>query len=268
MKDLRAKYGAYAIVTGASSGIGEQFARQLGAAGVNLILVARRTDRLTALAGELARAHGTDNIVVTLDLLADGAVDELFVRTEEFDVGIVVVNAGISSGGRLVDRQLVDELKVLTLDGAVPLQMAHRFGRVFARQSRGALILVASSLDACATPYVANYAAVKAYVSALGQALHYELKKDGVDVLVVSPGMTKTEMAQRPGVLELQKISGPQMSAAQVAESALRNLGRRARVVPGLTNRAADLLFRHVVPRSAAVSTFGWLFGHALVDRP
>jgi uncharacterized protein len=99
MKDLRAAYGPYAIVTGASSGIGEQLARQLSAAGVHVVLVARRKDRLEALAAELARAHGTDNVVLALDLLAEGAVDDLARQTADLDVGIVVANAGISSAG-------------------------------------------------------------------------------------------------------------------------------------------------------------------------
>lgn len=212
MKDLRAAYGPYAVVTGASSGIGEEFARQLGAAGVNVVLVARRRDRLEALAAELSRAYGTDNVVLALDLLADGAVDELIGRVSDLDVGIVVANAGINSAGPLVDNSLADELEVLTLDVAVPLQMAHQFGRELVRRGRGAIVMVASTLDASAVPYAANYAAAKAYVSSLGQALHYELKRDGVDVLVVSPGMTDTEITQRSVGVDFQKMSGPMMA--------------------------------------------------------
>lgn len=266
MKDLRAAYGRYAVVTGASSGIGEQFARHLSAVGVNVVLVARRHDRLDALAAELCHAHGTDNVVVALDLLADGAVDELVCRVSDLDVGIVVANAGINSGGPLVNNSLAEELDVLTLDAAVPLQMAHRFGRDFAKRGRGAIVLVASSLEASATPYAANYAAVKAYVSSLGQALHYELKKEGVDVLVVSPGMTKTEIADRTIGLDLQKMIGPRMAASQVVQAALNDLGKRARVIPGAANNAADLLIKHMIPRSLAVKMLGWMFGRALVD--
>ncbi len=266
MKDLRVTYGRYAVVTGASSGIGEQFARHLSAVGVNVVLVARRKDRLEVLADELSRAHGTDNIVFALDLLADGAVDELARGVADLDVGIVVANAGISSAGPLVNNSLATELDVLTLDAVVPLRMAHHFGREFARRGRGAIILVASSLEASATPYTANYGAVKAYVSSLGQALHYELKNQGVDVLVVSPGMTKTEGAQRSNGLDFQKISSPRMAPSQVVQAALRNLGKRARVIPGVTNNAADLLIKHVLPRSLSVTMFGRLFGRALVD--
>lgn len=266
MKDLRAAYGQYALVTGASSGIGEQFARHLSAAGVNVVLVARRKDRLDALATELSRAHGTDSVVLALDLLAEGAVDELAHRVSNLDVGLVVANAGISSAGPLVNSSLTYELDVLTLDAVVPLQMAYVFGNAFVRRGRGAIVLVASSLDASAVPYVANYAAAKAYISSLGQALHYELKKDGVDVLVLSPGMTKTEITEKSFGLDPQKISGPRMTASQVAEAALNSLGARARVIPGVTNSAADLLVKHLIPRSLSAKMFGWLLGRALIE--
>ncbi|WP_216903472.1 SDR family NAD(P)-dependent oxidoreductase [Nocardia alni] len=266
MKDFRAAYGRYAVVTGASSGIGEQFARHLSAAGVDVVLVARRKGRLEALAAELSRADGTDNIVFELDLLAEGAVAELARGVSDLDVGMVVANAGISAPGPLVDNSLATELDVLTLDGAVPLQMAHHFGREFTRRGRGAIILVASSLEASAAPFTANYAAVKAYVSSLGQALNYELKGHGVDVLVVSPGMTESEITQRSAGLDFQKLGGPLMPASQVAQTALSNLGKRARVIPGITNNAADLLIKHVLPRSLSVSMFGWLMRRALVD--
>ncbi len=266
MKNLRARYGQYAIVTGASSGIGEQFARQLSAAGINVVLVARRKDRLDALAAELSRVDGTTNTALVLDLLSDGAVDELHRQVGDLDVGIVVANAGISVAGPLVTNSLADELDVLTLDGAVPLQLAHRFGRDFVRRRRGAIILVASSLEASAAPYVANYAAVKGYVSSLGRALHYELKKDGVDVLVVSPGMTKTEALDRPIGIDFRKVGGPMMEPAQVVGAALDALGTKARVIPGAVNRASDVLIKYVVPRSLAARMFGWTFGRALTD--
>ncbi len=265
MKDLCTAYGQYAVVTGASSGIGEHFARRLSAAGINVVLVARRKDRLEALADELSRNHGTSNVVIALDLLTAGAVDQLARRVGDLDVGIVVADAGISSAGPLAESSLDDELEVLTLDAVVPLQMAHHFGRALAQRGRGAIVLVASSLDASAVPYVANYAAAKAYVSSLGRALHYELKRDGVDVLVVSPGMTKTEITERSVGLDFEKISGPRMAASQVVEAALNSLGKRAHVVPGVTNRVADLLLRHLIPRSLSATMFGWLFQRALI---
>jgi short-subunit dehydrogenase len=261
MKDLGNAYGRYAVVTGASSGIGEEFARQLAAAGVDIVLVARRKDRLETLAAELSRVHGATTRIVALDLLTEGAVDELWRRVDDLDVGMVVANAGVSATGPMLDHALAEELDVLTLDGAVPLQLAHRFGQDFAQRRRGAIVLVSSTIAASPVPYLANYAAVKAYVLSLGRALNYELKKDGVDVLVVSPGPTRTPGHQKAGV-DVGGVSV--MPPAQVVRTALANLGRRAHVIPGATNNAMDLVTHYLMPRWLAVRFYGRLFHGAL----
>ena len=266
MKDLRTGYGQYAIVTGASSGIGEQFAWKLAAAGVDLILVARRRDRLEALAADLTRAHGTATRVISLDLLADGAIDQLHRAVGDLDVGMVVANAGIYAGGRLIDNALERELDILTLNAVVPLQLAHRFGRDFAQRGKGAILLVSSLTGATPTPYVANYAAAKGYVALLGQALNYELRRDGVDVLVVCPGATQTEGLDNAVGIDFHKMGTSLMDPAEVARTALSALGRRARVVPGAVNAASDLFGKYVIPRSWSTRLYGWLIGRAVVD--
>ncbi|MBU8828766.1 SDR family NAD(P)-dependent oxidoreductase [Mycolicibacterium goodii] len=266
MKDFRTNYGEYAIVTGASSGIGEQFAWQLAAAGVDLILVARRRDRLEALAADLTRAHGTVTRVISLDLLADGAVNQLHDTVRDLDVGMVVANAGIYAGGRLIDNELECELDILTLNTTVPLQLAHRFGRDFAQRGRGAIVLVSSLTGAAPTPYVANYAAAKGYVALLGQALNYELRRDGVDVLVVCPGATQTEGLDNAKGIDFHEMGAPMMDPAKVARAALTGLGRRARVVPGALNVGSDLIGKYLMPRSWSVRLYGFLIGRAVVD--
>ena len=266
MKDLRATYGQYAVVTGASSGIGAEFTRQLSAAGVNVVLVARRQDRLEALAAELTGLHGTANEVVAIDLLAEGAVDELCRRVVDLDVGIVVANAGIWRAGPFVDHSLADELDVLTLDAAVPMQLAHRFGQRFAQRHRGGIVLVSSSVAAVPVPNQANYAAVKAYVLSLGLALHHELKKDGVDVVVVSPGITQTEGVDNGFGLNFDKLGSTRMAPSRVAHAALSSLGRRAHVIPGAVNNAGDLVSRHLLPRRVATRVFGSYIRRGLTD--
>ncbi len=266
MKDLRATYGQYAVVTGASSGIGAEFTRQLSAAGVNVVLVARRQDRLEALAAELTGLHGTANEVVAIDLLAEGAVDELCRRVVDLDVGIVVANAGIWRAGPFVDHSLADELDVLTLDAAVPMQLAHRFGQRFAQRHRGGIVLVSSSVAAVPVPNQANYAAVKAYVLSLGLALHHELKKDGVDVVVVSPGITQTEGVDNGSGLDFDKLGSTRMAPSRVAHAALSSLGRRAHVIPGAVNNAGDLVSRHLLPRRVATRVFGSYIRRGLTD--
>jgi len=266
MKDLCATYGQYAIVTGASSGIGEEFARRLAAAGVNVVLVARREGRLQALAAELSHTYGTTNEVVALDLIAEGAVAELCRRVADLDVGIVIANAGITVAGPFVKNSLDQERDVLTLDGAVPLQLAHHFGREFTHRGRGAIVLVSSMIAASPVPYLANYSAVKAYILSLGQALSYELKKDGVDVLVVSPGATHTEGMKDTAGIDFYKLSGPVMDVSHVVTAALNNLGKRSHVIPGAANNFTDLIVRYLMPRRLSIRLYGRLIHSALDD--
>lgn len=179
MTDLRAKYGEYALVTGASSGIGAEFAEQLAAAGFSLVLVARRKDRLEALAGRLRAAYRTATEVIELDLGAEGAVAELARRTASLDVGLVVASAGVVTSGPFLGNDLAAEEELLRLNLLVPAQLAHVYGRLLASRGHGGLILVSSAVAFAPAPYTANYAAAKAYVASLGQALGYELKGSG-----------------------------------------------------------------------------------------
>jgi hypothetical protein len=264
VKDLRSAYGEYAVVTGASSGIGEQFARQLAAQGVNLVIVARGKAKLDALAQELHEQHGTTVHVVELDLLSPGAVDELARRTSQLDVGLVIANAGNYAAGPFLNNDITTEMDVLVLNAAVPVQIAHQFGRQFASRRRGGIILISSTVGAGPAPYLANYAAAKAYVLSLGQALNYEFKKAGVDLLVVSPGPTKTEGAEHAEGIDFSKLPLPMMSPDKVARTGLKSLGKRGHVVVGTPNKAMDFIGKHFMPRPLYNGMYGRLIYSAL----
>lgn len=264
MKDLRNVYGEYAVVTGASSGIGEQFARQLAAQGMNLVIVARGKDKLEALAQELHGQHGTTVHVVGLDLLSTGAVDELIRRTSQLDVGVVIANAGSYASGPFLSNDLNTEMDVLVLNAAVPAQIAHEFGRRFAHRRRGGIILISSTVGAGPAPYLANYAAAKAYILSLGQALNYEFKKAGVDLLVVSPGPTKTEGAENAEGIDFSKLPLPMMAPAKVARTGLKNLGKRGHVVVGAPNKIMDFMGKYLTPRTISKRMYGRLLYGAL----
>lgn len=269
MKDFRDEYGRYAVVTGASSGLGEEFARQLAAAGMNTVLVARRAERLEALAAELTRVHGTVNEVVALDLLTPGAVDELMRRTAHLDVGMLVGSAGVALAGPLIEHDLDDELAVFTLHGGVALRLVHGYGQVFAARGRGAIVLISSSIAASAVPFQANYAAVKAYVQSLGQAMHHELKGQGVDVLVLAPGQTQTEGLGKIRGIDFDRMpGGAKMSPSKTVLVALRSLGKRSHVIPGAMNIVADLLGKYVLTRDASARMYGSIIGGALTSTP
>jgi hypothetical protein len=268
MTDLRARYGQYALVTGASSGIGAEFAAQLAAAGLNLVLVARRKDRLDALSGRLRTAHGIATEVVELDLAGDAAVTELVRRTGHLEVGLVVANAGVLTTGPFLGNDWAAESELLRVDLAVPAEMAHVYGRMFARRGRGALILVSSVVGFAPVPYSANYGAAKAYIASLGQALHYELKGSGVDVLTLAPGSTRTEGADNAPGIDFGKMPGQAMQPGPVVSAALRGLGRKSLVIPGAANKTTDFFGKYLTPRRAQTALFGTLTGRALDERP
>ena len=268
MTDLRARYGEYALVTGASSGIGAEFAVQLAAAGLSLVLTARRKDRLDTLAARLRAQYSVAVEVIALDLGEDGAVAELADRTGHLDVGMMVANAGVLTSGPFLGNDWAAESELLRLDLVVPAEMAYRYGRVFATRGRGAVILVSSAVGFGPVPYAANYAAVKAYIASLGQALGYELSGSGVDVLTLAPGLTKTEGADNAPGIDFGKMPGQPMQAGPVVSAALRGLGRRPVVIPGTANKVLDFAGKYLMPRRAQTALNGLVTGRALDGRP
>jgi uncharacterized protein len=262
MASFRDRYGSYALVTGASAGIGAEFARQLARRGLNLVLVARRRDLLDELAAALTVSCGVDVRTLALDLVAEDAVTNLLKATESVDLGLVVLNAGTLSLGAFLDRPLDEHLGLLNLNAVVPMQLSYEFGNRLRSRGRGGLLLVASIAGEHPTPYEANYSASKAYLSTLGQALHVELAPVGVDVTVLAPGLVDTPMTQNaPADVTSGKlpITGPE----PVVTAALEGLGTRALVIPGRLNKVMDVALR-LGPRSLAVNSIGAMLGRML----
>ena len=242
------RYGSYALITGASAGIGEEFARQLARRGLNLVLVARRADRLASLADELKAAHGVDARVLSVDLQTEDAVDVVLRETEVVDIGLAVLNAGLHNVGLFVDIPARAHTDLVVLNVLRPMQLAHGLAPRFIARGRGGLVLVASLAAAAAMPYQANYAASKAYVSSLGQALRAELRDSNVDVTVLAPGIVNTDMAHRAPI-DMKKNPLPVSDSPPVVTAALDGLGRKAVVVPGVVNTTMDIALRRLIPR-------------------
>jgi len=254
------RYGPVALVTGAGVGIGAEFARQLAARGLDLVLVARRADKLEQLAGELRAEHGVAVRVAPLDLTAEDLPDRLREAVRDQDVGLVVSNAGRYGFGRFLDASLADELEGIDVNARAPLVLAHEFARHLAARGRGGLVFLSSTAAFQGTPFAAGYGAAKAHTLVLAEALAWELEPFGVDVLAVCPGPVATE-----GTAGMDTSSFPigPMRAERVVRIALDALGRRACVVPGLSNALVAALGRRVLPRSANTRLMGAIFGRA-----
>lgn len=262
MSSLIEKYGSWALITGASSGIGKELARQLAHRGFNLVLVARREELLQELANELALKTLAKTQVVTLDLTKSGAVRELYDAVSDLDIGLVIPAAGIDQMGRFLDKDYSSIDSMLQLNIQVPTEIAHTFGRKLAARKCSGIILVSSLFGYQGIPNFAGYAASKAYILTLGETLNVELAQHGVDVLVLSPGLTDTPFSQNMDI-NLSKLPMFAQRPETVATTALSALGHKPTVVSGLLNKIYAWENRFI-PRSWPVKLFGFLIERAI----
>jgi uncharacterized protein len=239
------------LITGASSGFGAEFARQYAAQGHPLVLVARRLDRLETLAEELRRQHGIDVLVEQVDLSNVAAVIELHqrLRTRGIAIDILINNAGHGLQGTFVDATLDAALAILQLDVVSLTAVTHVFAQDMRTRGRGKILLVASLLAYQGVQNFAVYAAAKAYVLRLGEALHRELKRDGVTVTVLSPGMSDTGFATAAEQKLTPALKLVMMQAPSVVRAGIRALqAGRISVVPSWANKAI-VMFVWATPR-------------------
>jgi short-subunit dehydrogenase len=250
MKNIIEKnyFGPWALITGASSGIGREFARRIAASGINIVLVARREALLKEAGAKFSKDYGVEHRVVALDLADDGFMGKLASVTDDLDIGLVVSNAGTGNPGEFLklDRQL--HRRTLRISTVAHLDITHHFGAKLAKRRRGGLILVGAMGAEAGVPRMANDGAAKAYVHSLGEALHYEFKPLGVYVTVLAAGFTNTAVLDKFGLDPKTMLMKP-MSVEQCVSEALSGLRKnRSKVIPGRLNRILNAL----VPASLA----------------
>jgi short-subunit dehydrogenase len=222
------RYGPWSIVTGASDGIGEAFARALARRGVSVVLVARRRDRLEALAAELRTRHGVQARVVAADLAGADGVPAVLAAIAELDVGSLVAAAGFGGFGRFVARRAADELEMVDVNVRAVVALGHAVAARLAARRGGGLVFLSSIVAFQGGPGSATYAATKAFVQALAEGLAVELAPAGVDVVASAPGPVRSGFAARAG-MTLGRAESPEV----VAEETLGALGGPVTVRPG-----------------------------------
>jgi uncharacterized protein len=247
------RFGPWAVVTGASSGIGRAFAGLLAANGMNLVLASRRADVLGGLGEELAGRHGVACRPVAVDLSAPDGPAVLAEATAGLDVGLLVSNAGDMLLGELAGHDPGLLVRDTQLNVTAHLALTRHFAPRLAGRGRGGILLVSSIAGLQGVPYMANYAAAKAYVIALGEAVHRELAPRGVHVTVLLPGATDTPMVERFGARETP-MGRLMMSADACAREGLAALrANRPTRVTGRMNRATVRL----TPQGLRIRMFG-----------
>jgi short-subunit dehydrogenase len=236
------RFGPWALVTGASSGIGEEFARQIAASGIHVALVGRRESLLRTVGAECTRASGVQHRIIPLDLSEPDFFPVLADATRDLDVGLVVSNAGTGNPGAFLkhDRQLLRE--TLRLNTMSHLDIAHHFGAKLTERHRGGIVLVGAMGAENGIPCLANDGGAKAYVHSLGEALHYEFKPLGVYVTVLATPLTETPVLEKFGLDPKTSPLKP-MSVEQCVSEALDGLRKnRSKVIPGRLNRIMNAL--------------------------
>jgi hypothetical protein len=243
-------YGPWAIIAGASEGIGVSFAQQLGRAGINLVLIARQKTLLEQVAREVGAERSVQVRVLPLDLTRPDVLDRIREATDDLDVGLVVFNAGASTGlGTFLDASIDDVLKAVHLGPVVQTSLAHHFGKKMAARKRGGIILIGSLAGNAGAATTVLYGAAKAFAQVFAEGLWSELKPLGVDVLYAVLGATRTPARERVGLKDdpAQFVAEPD----DVARECLDNIANGPVLVPAHLAEAFQM-FSSMPRRQAA----------------
>jgi uncharacterized protein len=255
--DFKTRYGPWALVAGASDGLGAEFATQLAAKGLNLVLVARRAEKLSTLASRLINDYGIQVRTISLDLALADTAQTIVTQTQDLEIGLFIYNAGTSVAGPFEATTLESHLHELDLNCRTPLMLVHAIGQSMLTRQRGGMILMSSLSATVGSAFLSNYAATKAYSLILTEGLWEEWRRQGIDMLVCCPAAISTpnylanmsKQAGRPPIAPMWPHA--------VASETLAALGKRASLVPGLQNRLSAFVMGRLLPRKLAIMLTG-----------
>jgi uncharacterized protein len=252
---LFSRYGPWAVITGASDGIGLELAKGLAQAGLNVVLIARRKEVLEKIALQLQKDYKVQTKVLSTDLADSEAVQVVIASTKDLEVGLFVASAGFGSSGDFLKTDLNTELAMIDVNCRAVLEMTHHYSKRFAAQKRGGIILMSSLVAFQGVPKSANYAATKAYIQSLAEGIHGELREFGVDVLASAPGPVQSGFANRANMQ-----MGMSLTPDVVAKKTLEALGKRITVRPGFLSFFLETSLS-LLPRPTRVNIMARVMG-------
>jgi uncharacterized protein len=252
---LKTQYGPWALVTGASSGIGLELATRLAEAGLNIVLNARQQAELDEIAHNLRANYGIETITVASDLSNSEGPQVLIEAVKTIEIGLFIASAGFGTSGSFQGAKLEDELNMLRVNCEALLVLTHHFSQKFVANKRGGIILMSSLVSFQGVPNAAHYAATKAYVQSLAEGLYHELKPFNVDVLAAAPGPVSSGFGQRANMV-MNGAASPQ----QIGIPILKALGRQNVVLPGFLSKFLTYSLR-TVPRWGKVRIMKLVMG-------
>jgi len=261
MRNFREKYGEWALITGASSGIGLEYSKQLAAKQLNVVMVARRAERLEALAAEIKGKYGVDTKTIAADLTTDAGIQAVKDETRQLNVGLLVNNAGREDSGYFLRTSIDEALRTVDLNCRVPLQLTHHFAQIMAKRGKGGIIFMSSIVSFQGVPHIANYAATKAYDLIFAEGLASELKPYNIDVTAVAPGFAKTELSP---AFNFDGLPMKPMAPELIARNGISSLGRKRLTIPGAINKFLYFSGKYLQPRRINTFAFGMVFKRVL----
>ena len=258
------KYGKWALITGASKGIGLEFSRQIAANGLNVVLVARSENSLKQLSSSIESDYPVETRIVAADLTEADGIARLLEATADLDIGLLVNNAGREDSGPFLQIPIDDAIKTIDLNIKVPLQLTQQFAAKMQARGKGGILIMSSIVAFQGVPNIANYAASKAYDLVFAEGIAAELESSNIDVLSVNPGFTKSELSPD---ITFDGLPLKPMSADAVVEAALKDLGKSRVSVPGRVNKILYYSGKYLQSRRVNTMAFGLVFRRVLRNK-
>ena len=234
MTSWQNQYGPWALITGASAGLGAEFARQIAQKGLNVVLVARRKDRLNALSQKLVQTHHLHTRIIVEDLTSAGACERVAQAVSDLEIGLLINNAGFGLSGFYHELSPERLTQMTVLNCVVPVLLTNQFLPLMQQRKKGGIVFFASTASYQPCPTFAVYGATKTFNLMLGEALYREYKDQGIDILALSPGYTHTEFASVANIAQAGTFR--QASAQDVVRHGLKALGKKGSAIHGWFN--------------------------------
>jgi uncharacterized protein len=250
-------YGPWALVAGASEGLGATYSEALAAHGLNLVLVARRAALLQTLAEHISAQYAVEVRILPLDLASQKTAGRIADETKGLEVGLLVYNAAYSAVGLFLDRPLDDHLREVDTNVRTPLELVDIFGNRMLQAGHGGIILMTSLSAFQGSAYISTYSATKAFNIILAEGLWEEWRQGGVDVLACIAGAISTPNYVASSPQHTGRISDSTIQPLTVVTEALAALGHQPTVIPGAINRLSSFFMRRLLPRRAAIRIMG-----------
>ncbi|NHJ86060.1 MAG: SDR family NAD(P)-dependent oxidoreductase [Asgard group archaeon] len=257
-KHFKDRFGPWALIAGASEGLGAAYAKEIAKYGINIALIARRKDALEELSKELISKFNVQTKIIVLDLTTPDLLERIIANTKDLEIGLLVYNAALSPIGSFYNFDLEKHLKVIDVNCKGPMILTHHFGKKMIERKKGGIILMSSLAGLQGDPVHAHYSATRGYTANLAEALWFELRFEGVNVLTCKAGPTNTPnyIISKPKRAGL--VNPKPMDPAKVAKGALKDLWRNKPFhIPGFSNKFSAFLLQKILTRKLAIKMMG-----------